>query len=81
MTNIKTLRDLYRVDNKYWKTGDTDYLSARTKFAMEIDERFWSEVQGIVSVATRKHLPIKSVIAALKPLGILFSDEDVESDG
>ena len=81
MADIKTLRDLYRVDNKYWKTGDTDYLFARTKLAMDIDERFWSDVQSIVSIATRKHLPIKAVIAALKPLGILINDEDVESDG
>ena len=81
MANVKTLRDLYRVDNKYWRTGDTDYLPGRTILAMDIDKRFWSEVLGIVSVATRKHLPIKSVIASLKPLGILFDDEDVESDG
>ena len=65
----KDLRELYRVDNKYWKTGDADILPKRTEIAMSISSRFWDKVAGIVSIATRKHLPIQNVIDALKLLG------------
>lgn len=65
----KDLRELYRIDNKYWKTGDADILPKRVEIAKSISGRFWDKVAGIVSIATRKHLPIQNVIDALKLLG------------
>ena len=65
----KDLRELYRIDNKYWKTGDVDILPKRTQIAMRISDRFWNAVATTVSIATRKHLPIQNVIDALKLLG------------
>ena len=65
----KDLQELYRIDNKYWKTGDTDILPKRTQIAMSIGGHFWSEVAATVSIATRKHLPIQNVIDALRLLG------------
>lgn len=65
----KDLRELYRIDNKYWKTGDADILPKRMEIAKSISGHYWDKVAGIVSIATRKHLPIQNVIDALKPLG------------
>lgn len=74
----KDLRELYRIDNKYWKTGDVDILSQRMETAKSISGRFWDKVAGIVSIATRKHLPIQNVIDALKSLG--FEMDEVENE-
>ena len=65
----KDLRELYRIDNKYWKTGDVDILPKRMEIAKSISFRFWDAVATVVSIATRKHLPIQNVIDALKLLG------------
>ena len=65
----KDLRELYRIDNKYWKTGDADILPTRMEIAKSISGRFWDAVATTVSIATRKHLPIQNVIDALKLLG------------
>ena len=65
----KDLRELYRIDNKYWKTGDVDILPKRMEIAKSISFRFWDAVVTVVSIATRKHLPIQNVIDALKLLG------------
>ena len=72
----KDLRELYRIDNKYWKTGDADILPKRTQIAMSISSRFWDAVATTVSIATRKHLPIQNVIDALRLLG--FEMDEVE---
>ena len=65
----KDLRELYRIDNKYWKTGGADILPKRFEIAKSISGGFWDAVATVVSIATRKHLPIQNVIDALKLLG------------
>lgn len=65
----KDIRELYRIDNKYWKTGDADILPKRFEIARSISDRYWDAVATVVSIATRKHLPIQNVIDALKFLG------------
>lgn len=72
----KDLRELYRIDNKYWKTGDVDILPKRTQIAESISERFYDAVVTVVSIATRKHLPIQNVIDALKLLGFEMDGEE-----
>lgn len=74
----KDLRELYRIDNKYWKTGDVDILPKRTEIAKSISGRFWDKVADVVSIATRKHLPVQNVIDALKLLG--FEMDEVEDE-
>lgn len=70
------IRELYRIDNKYWKTGDVDILAARMNAAKRISERFYAEVGGIVSIATRTGKPLKTVIDALEVLGFEMEGED-----
>ena len=63
------LRELYRVDNKYWKTGDVDILDKRAGLAREIDKRFWSEILSLTALATKKHLPLKVLVEVMKLYG------------
>lgn len=63
------LRELYRVDNKYWKTGDIDILEKRFALAKDIDKKFWSEICSIASIVTRKHLPFNKLVEALRVFG------------
>ena len=72
----KDLQELYRIDNKYCKTGDADILPKRSEIAMSISSRFWDAVETTVSIATRKHLPIQNVIDALKLLGFEMDEAE-----
>ena len=63
------LRELYRVDNKYWKTGDVDILDKRTACGKAIDERYWSEVLALAAFVTRQHKPFNVLVEAMKVLG------------
>ena len=63
---LTTLRELYRVDNKYWKTGDVDILDKRLMLAQEIDSEYWSEIQAITALTTRKHKPFNALVEALR---------------
>lgn len=76
--DLKTLRELYRVDNKYWKTGDTDILPKRLDLAKQVDKDFWSEISAITSIATRTHKSVQDLVNALSALG--FEIEEVELD-
>lgn len=69
LIKIDTIQELYRVDNKYWKTGDTDILPKRTEVAQSIDKRFWSEVSGIAHIVTQKHYPVAKLAEVLRMLG------------
>lgn len=73
---IKTLRELYRVDNKYWKTGDVDILDKRISLAREIDERFWAEIDALTALTTRTHKPFAVLVEALK----LYGYEGIEAE-
>ena len=72
------LRELYRVDNKYWKTGDIDILHKRMAVAEQIDEKFWSEILSIASLITRKHMPVNKFVEVLKVLG--YEAEEIKSE-
>lgn len=78
LTKMDTIRELYRVDNKYWKTGDKDILPKRTELAKSIDDRFWSEVSGIARIVTQKHYPVAKLAEVLRMLG--FKLEEGEED-
>lgn len=67
--SIKLLRDLYRVDNKYWKTGDTDILPKRMELAQAIDSEFWSEISSIARIVTQKRLSVDTFAKCLELLG------------
>ena len=73
---IQTLRELYRVDNKYWATGDVDILEKRRALAKEIDERFYYEICVVTHIATQKHFPVKKLAEVLKMLE--FEIEEAE---
>lgn len=75
----KALRELYRIDNKYWRTGDTDLLDKRFAIAKMVSERYWDCIASITSVATRQHLPVQALADALMALG--FEMEEEAEDG
>ena len=75
--SMRTLRELYRVDNKYWKTGDTDILPKRTELSRVIDPKFDYEIAGMARIATQSHLPVQSLADALAALGyVAVNDEE-----
>ena len=74
LTKMDTIRELYRVDNKYWKTGDKDILPKRTELAKSIDDRFWSEVSGIARIVTQKHYPVAKLAEVLRMLGFKLEE-------
>lgn len=78
MTTYKfdDLRELYRVDNKYWKTGDVDILDKRIALAKNIDSRFWAEIVSITALTTRKHLPFNKLVEVLKIFGYEAEEEN-----
>lgn len=81
MATIKDVRDLYRRDNKYWKTGDTDFLPARSEAGKEIaGDRFDNEVCGIARICTQKHFPVQKLVDVLKMLGFEITDDDEQED-
>ena len=73
---MKSLRELYRVDNKYWKTGDTDILPKRSDLGRDIDSNFGDQIADMVSIATRCHLSVQSVVEALAALGYVAMDDE-----
>lgn len=74
--DMKTIRELYRVNNKYWKTGDTDILEKELALARKIDKEFWGEIQGIMSMVTKKHFPVQKFVDVIKLLGYEVEEED-----
>lgn len=67
--SIKLLRELYRVENKYWKTGDTDILPKVNEYAEAIDSIFWCDISSIASIVTRKRLSVDTFAKCLELLG------------
>lgn len=67
--SIKLLRELYRVDNKYWKTGDVDILPKCIELAKAIDSKFWCEIKSIACIVTRKHFSVDTFAKCLELLG------------
>ena len=78
MIPIKTIRELYRVDNKYWKIGDIDILPKRRELGQKVDEEFYSEICGIARIVTQKHYPVKKLIEVLEMLGYEIEKEEEE---
>ena len=74
--SMRTLRELYRVDNKYWKTGDIDILPKRSNLGRDIDPRFDNEIAGMARIATQSHLPVQSLAEALAALGYVGMDDE-----
>lgn len=70
------LRELCRVDRKYWETGNTDILDRRTNIAQRISNKYWSEVLGIVAFANKTGKPIDTVISVLALYGFEMEQED-----
>lgn len=73
------LRELYRVDNKYWKTGDVDILDKRCALGKRIDDKFWSEILSLTALTTRRHLPFNVLVDALKLYGYVVEEQQEES--
>lgn len=71
----KDLRELYRIDDKYWKTGDVDILDARMILAKKIHKQRWDSICAIVSLATRENIPIKGVVEILALYGLEMETE------
>ena len=72
----RTLRELYRVNGKYWKTGDTDLLDKVVLLAEKIDKRHWDRINAIVTLATQNHRPVQTVIDALALFGYEMEAEE-----
>jgi len=72
------LKEMYRLSNKYWKTGDTDFLPVRNKIASSIDDRYWSEITNIMNITVRKHLPLQTAADALALFGYKCIDSENE---
>ena len=73
------LRELYRVDNKYWKTGDIDILDKRMALAKKIDEKLWDYVTSLTSLVTRRKKPFNVLVEAMKVLGYV-AEEQMEGE-
>ena len=71
----KDLRELYRIDDKYWKTGDVDILDARMILAKKICEKRWDSIGAIVALATRENVPIEVVVEILALYGLEMEPE------
>ena len=76
--SIKLVSELYRVDNKYWKTGNVDILPKRIDLAKEIDERFWPEIANLATIVTQKRLSVDTYAKCLELLGYEITDEERE---
>ena len=77
---IKLIRELYRLDNKYWKTGDADILPARFQVAQEMDERFYGELCGIMRMVTQQNYPVKRFVDIIRLLGYDIEEEPVHNE-
>ena len=73
------LKEMYRLSNKFWKTGDTDLLPVRNQIASNIDDRYWAEITNIINITVRKHLPLQTAADALALFG--YKCIDSESEG
>ena len=71
----KQIRELYRIDNKYWKTGDIDFAKLAIEAARVIDQKYWDCVKNIADFACRKHMPVQTVIDALALFGYECEEE------
>lgn len=69
------LRELYRVDNKYWKTGDVDILDKRMALAKEIDGKLWDCVTNLTAFVTRRKKPFNVLVEAMKVLGYVAEEQ------
>lgn len=67
--SMETVRELYRVDNKYWKTGDADILEKRILLAQKIDRCFWDSMCDIMRMVTQKHYPVQKFVDVIELLG------------
>lgn len=72
----KTIEDLYRVTEKYWKTGDADYLDTIVNLSKKIDDRLWSEIDSLVDLAEKRHAGVKTFIDALKLFGYEVEEDE-----
>ena len=63
------LRELYRVSNKYWKTGDVDLVSRRNEVAQDVDGKYWVEISDLALFVARLHKPFNVLVEELKILG------------
>ena len=76
--SIKLLRELYRVDNKFWRTGDADILPKRIELAEEVDPNFWCEIAAIARIVTQKHFSVDIFAKCLELLGYEIIKEEKE---
>ena len=74
--SMKTIRELYRVNNKYWKMGDTDILEKEFALARKIDKEYWGEIKGIMSMVIQKHFPVQKFVDVIKLLGYEVEEEN-----
>lgn len=76
--SMETVRELYRVDNKYWRTGDTDILEKRASLAAKIDGLFWDCICDIMRMVTQKHFPVQKFVDVIKLLGYEVEEDCYE---
>lgn len=75
------LRELYRIDNKYWKTGDVDILEKRTAIAMMIDKKNWDLITSLTAFTTRQRLPFNKLVDAMRIMGYEPYEEEHDEQG
>ena len=67
--SMDLIREMYRIENKYWKTGDVDIIEKMHNTARQIDPKYYSEISGIARIVTQEHRPVYVLADALKALG------------
>ena len=72
---LKTVKELYRVDKKYWETSDTDLLDKDLALSEEIDHEFWAEITHVFTLAIRRRIPLKTLIVILGLYGYEIVEE------
>ena len=86
IVNKKSMDELIRISRKYWRTGDTDLLLARIKFAVELsDQAFgndynWCSFSELVNSAVKFNKSITNeTIYKMFALAGITVDEEVEA--
>ena len=87
--NKKSMDELIRISKKYWRTGDTDLVPARIKFAEELsDQAFgndynWCSFSDLVNSAVKfnKRITNQTIYKMFALAGISVNeDETAERD-
>ena len=66
---IKDLKELYRLERKYWSTGDVDVLPATSIASKKIDPRNFGFASDLAKITYYRGGTFQTLVDALKVFG------------